>query len=356
METPFIYIIHNQHNKVQGWNICRAGIRNYSLLWLKCEPNCFCCLFPMFLCVALCAQVWCSGLGVLQQWLSPSQTTPSTFVLISTGSSHHDQTEESWISYFIRADTVRCWMMKIHLGRIHFSVCDHITVYPIFLILFCVVFKDRVWVVLLSFKKMMSLRVYFGKSIWLWLRWSCATLKHVTQQAWPRHPVTLMKPWNEPQSAQLLPLQQVLLVQVGRELHPTLLLIKEGKQGECDARSPTPTSFPPPLPFTGSLWAVGVTTPSRFCSEMGQILCWKVALWSLLKNQVKEDKNNIKRSAAAPSQLGFGFPDTPNPQDIFKLWNSDEEFGFILTVVIHSLSWSLMPQAPAAVHCVLLPL
>lgn len=35
-------------------------------------------------------------------------------------------------------------------------------------------------------------------------------------------------------------------------------------------------------------------------------------------------------TAAAPSLLGFGFPDSPNPRDVFKLWNSDKDFGTLL--------------------------
>lgn len=51
-----------------------AAAVNYSLLWLKCEPNC--CSAACSPCCCVCAQVWCSGLGVLQQWLSPSLTIP----------------------------------------------------------------------------------------------------------------------------------------------------------------------------------------------------------------------------------------------------------------------------------------
>lgn len=49
---------------------------------------------------------------------------------------------------------------------------------------------------------------------------------------------------------------------------------------------------------------------------------------------------------AASPQLGFGFP--LNLQDIYKLWNSDEEFGFILTAVIHS---ELEPNATSTCSC-----
>lgn len=129
MSTKFVY---NQHNKLQGHIICTALYRilnshhvlqlvisckdscgmqrygesvishlyskhtiaavNYALLWLKCEPNC--CSVPVSH-VSVCAQVCCSGLGVLQHWLSPSQTILVPFELInpsvSTCLGHHEE-------------------------------------------------------------------------------------------------------------------------------------------------------------------------------------------------------------------------------------------------------------------------
>lgn len=99
-----------------------------------------------------------------------------------------------------------------------------------------------------------------------------------------------------------------------------------------------PDHQPPPL-----CELLGSPHPVDFAQRSDKS-CAEKMLSDLCK-RIKRNKTKItsRRAVAAHSQLGFGFPDTPNPQDIFKLWNSDKEFGFILTVVIHSLSWSLMP-------------
>lgn len=67
----------------------------------------FMCTYDCGFCV--CAQVWCSGLGVLQRWLSPSEPTlaPVCWSAMSTCTltvRSCDQTNEFWMYQFSRAD------------------------------------------------------------------------------------------------------------------------------------------------------------------------------------------------------------------------------------------------------------